>query len=95
MSVVTYVQQRGFIKGRIMRDSISLTSRAINYLHKKYFGGNLVLKIDIAKALDTLNWNFLLKVFKTFGFHSIFFNWIYAILKSTKLSISFNSKHHG
>ena len=92
---ITSVQQRGFIKGRTIKDCICLTSEAINSLHKKCFGGSLALKIDITKAFDSLSWSFLLKVLKTFGFHSTFCNWIHCILKSAKLSISFNGKHHG
>lgn len=51
-------EQRGFVKGRNIRDCIALTSKAINVLDKKCFGGNLALKIDVTKAFDTLNWNF-------------------------------------
>ena len=55
MPSITSVQQRGFIKGRTIKDCICLTSEAINSLHKKSFGGNLALKIDIAKAFDSLS----------------------------------------
>lgn len=65
-------EQRGFIKGRQIKDCICLTSEAINMLYKKSFGGNLAIKIDIAKAFDTIDWNFLLKVLKSFGFNSLF-----------------------
>jgi hypothetical protein len=95
MPAITSVQQRGFIKGRSIKDCICLTSEAINLLNKKSFGGNLSLKVDIAKAFDTLDWSFLLNVLKKFGFNDIFCKWIHAILKSAKLSISINGKLHG
>ncbi|MCH82462.1 RNA-directed DNA polymerase (Reverse transcriptase), partial [Trifolium medium] len=66
-----------------------------NLLHNKSFGGNLTLKIDITKAFDTLDWNFLLKVLKTFGFNEVFCNWIHVILHSAYLSVSINGKSHG
>lgn len=88
-------EQRGFIQGREIKDCICLTSEAINLLHKKSFGGNLAIKIDIAKAFDTLDWNFLLKVLNAFGFSPLFCNWIHTILHSAKLSISINGKHEG
>jgi len=72
-----------------------LTSEAINLLDKKTFGGNLALKIDISKAFDTLNWEFLLLVLKKFGFNNTFWSWIDAILKSAKVSISINGTHKG
>jgi hypothetical protein len=88
-------EQRGFIQGRFIRDSICLASEAINLLHNKSFGGNLALKIDISKAFDTLNWGFLLKVLKAFSFCEKFCSWIDTILKSAKLSISINGKLNG
>jgi hypothetical protein len=83
-------EQRGFIHGRQMKDCICVTSENIYLTHKKSFGGNLALKIDISKAFDTLDWGFLLMVFHAFGFNSTFCNWINTILSSTRLSISIN-----
>ncbi|KAK2449352.1 hypothetical protein QL285_008554 [Trifolium repens] len=88
-------EQRGFIKGRQIKDCICLTSEAINMLHNKVYGGNLAIKIDIAKAFDTLDWNFLLKMLKSFGFCPTLCNWIHTILHSAKLSISINGKQEG
>jgi hypothetical protein len=95
MPAITSVQQRGFIKGRSIKDCICLTSEAINVLHKNSVVGNLALKVDIAKAFDTLNWDFLLKVLNCFGFCQIFCNWIHSILHSAKLSIAINGNQHG
>ncbi|GAU13228.1 hypothetical protein TSUD_245980 [Trifolium subterraneum] len=95
MPAITSIQQRGFIKGRSIKDCICLTSEAINVLHRKCASGNIALKVDIAKAFDTLNWNFLLKILKCFGFSSRFCNWIHFILLSARISISINGKQHG
>ncbi|MCI03301.1 RNA-directed DNA polymerase (Reverse transcriptase), partial [Trifolium medium] len=88
-------EQRGFIQGRQMKDCICVTSEAINLMHKKAYGGNLALKIDISKAFDTLDWGFLLKVLHAFGFNSTFCNWINTILNSARLSISVNGAQEG
>jgi len=95
MPSIISTQQRGFIKGRSIKDCICLTSEAINVLNKKSFGGNLALKIDIAKAFDTLDWRFLLRVLKCFGFCDKFCKWISTILHSARLSVSINGKLHG
>ena len=89
---IVYIGQRGFIKGRQINDCICLTTEAINMLHNKSFGGNLAIKIDIAKAFDTIDWNFLQKVLKDFGFNTIFCNWIQTILHYAKLIIAVNGK---
>jgi hypothetical protein len=69
-------EQRGFIHGRNIKDCLCLASEAANLLHSKTFGGNLALKIDVTKAFDTIEWSFLLKVLKSFGFCNTFCNWI-------------------
>lgn len=88
-------QQRGFIKRRQISDCIGVASEAINLLEKRSFGGNIALKIDIKKAFDTMDWNFLLKVLHKFGFDPIFCNWVKVVLESAKLSIGVNVKFVG
>jgi hypothetical protein len=87
--------QKGFIRDRHISECICITSEAINLLDKKSFGGNLALKIDIRKAFDTLDWDFLLLVLKSFGFNQVFCNWIKNILNSAKLSLIINGKVTG
>jgi hypothetical protein len=95
MPMLISKEQRGFIQGRNIKDCICLASEAANLLHSKSYGGNLALKIDITKAFDTIEWPFLLKVLKSFGFNDVFCNWIDKILKSATLSISINGSLNG
>ena len=88
-------EQKGFIRGRNIKDYILLASEAINMLDKKSYGSNLALKIDVTKVFDTLNWNFLLHVLKCFGFNQIFCKWISTILHSSTMSISINGTQNG
>lgn len=69
-------EKRGFIHGRIIKDCICLTSEGANIIHKKTLEGNLMMKVDIAKAFDTLDWSFLLKALVQFGFTETFWLWI-------------------
>jgi len=55
-----------------IKDYIALASEAINVLDKRSFGGNLTLNINVLKAFDTLNWDFLMKVLQKFGFNQVF-----------------------
>ena len=36
----------------------------------------MAVKVDIRKAFDTMDWNFLLLVLRMFGFHPVFCDWI-------------------
>lgn len=49
-------------------------------------------KVDIKKAFDTLDWNFLRLVLQQFGLHLRFINWIMEILHSARISILVNGK---
>lgn len=94
-SLIISEYQRGFIPGRHIQDCIVTASEVVNLLHKKSFGGSIALKIDIRKAFDTLNWDFLLHVLRCFGFNHCFCRWIHTILHSVKLSMSINGKSVG
>lgn len=90
MSNIISTNQKGFIKGRKIVDCICLTSEVINMLLNKVFGGNLAIRIDICKAFNTIDQNFLQKVMHSFGFDYKFYHWIYIILHFAKLSIYVN-----
>ncbi|KAK2642188.1 hypothetical protein Ddye_023951 [Dipteronia dyeriana] len=83
-------QQFGFIRDRHIEDCIALSSDCVNVLHKKCYGGNEAMKIDIQKAFDTLNWKFLCRVLRAFVFSQTFMDWIVSILGSSRLSILIN-----
>lgn len=50
----------------------------------------MVRKIDVRKAFDTLDRDFLLKVLQSFGFNLKFYQRIHTILNSRKLSFLVN-----
>ncbi|KAK3200116.1 hypothetical protein Dsin_023531 [Dipteronia sinensis] len=62
-------QQFGFIRDRHIEDCIALVSDCVNVLHKKCYGGNSAMKIDIHKAFDTFDWVFFFaEFFRLLGF---------------------------
>jgi len=70
-SIISQEQMR-FIHDRNINDFLCIASEAANLLYNKAYGGNLVMKIDITKAFDNLDWHFLLKVLRNFGFNETF-----------------------
>ncbi|KAL2235696.1 UNVERIFIED_CONTAM: hypothetical protein Sindi_1301800 [Sesamum indicum] len=53
------------------------------------------LKMDIRKAYDTVEWDFLLAVLQLFGFPPKFTGWIEECISTTSFSIGLNGKPHG
>ncbi|GKB82780.1 protein LAZ1, partial [Tanacetum coccineum] len=52
-------------------------------------------KVDIQKAYDTVNWQFLGFILKCFGFHHTMIKWIMACVKSPSFFICINGDIHG
>ena len=71
--------QFGFVKGRQIQDCMTVASDCINALDKCCYRGNIAIKIDIRKAFDTMNRDYILKVLSCFGFSNNFIQWIQEI----------------
>ena len=54
-----------------------------------------MIKIDIKKAFDTLNWKFITSVLRSFVFSDTFTTWITTILDSGRISIILNGSPVG
>ncbi|XP_042969986.1 uncharacterized protein LOC122302667 [Carya illinoinensis] len=61
-------EQGAFIPGRSIFENVSLIQEMIQNINKPVRGGNVVLKIDMAKAYDSMNWDFLIHSLASFGF---------------------------
>jgi mannosylglycoprotein endo-beta-mannosidase len=74
--------QNAFIKGRSIQDSFLHVKNMIRRAHKKK-EPLIFLKLDIAKAFDSLNWGFLLQVLKNREFGQRWRDLISLILASS------------
>ena len=81
--------QSGFIPGRYMGDNIRLIYDLIHYLNYKDLPG-LLLCIDFEKAFDSVNWEFMIKVLKAFGFGRDICAWIRTFFTGIKSTIVVN-----
>ncbi|KAK3225126.1 hypothetical protein Dsin_004988 [Dipteronia sinensis] len=82
-------QQFGFIRDRHVEGCIALAFDCVNVFHKKYYGGNMAMKIDIRKVFDTLIRSSFVKFLGLLVFQT-FMDWIVSILGSSKLSVLIN-----
>lgn len=57
--------------------------------------GRLGIKIDLAKALDKMEWSFVKTVLINFGFHLNFVNWITQCISTPTFSILLNGSPVG
>ncbi|KAL6139472.1 hypothetical protein ACLB2K_057776 [Fragaria x ananassa] len=94
-SRIISVNQSALLPGRRISDCIGLVSEGFNLLDRKIRGGNVGIKVDIAKAFDTLNWEFLFQTLSQFGFSPDFMNYVSTILGSARLSVLINGSPKG
>jgi len=69
------LEQTGFVKGRSIAENFVHAAELVQVCHKRK-APTLVLKLDFAKAFDTVNWNFLLTVLQVRGFDVKWRNWV-------------------
>ena len=82
-------KQAGFVEGRQILDGIILVHKTIHSLKVTRTPG-MLLKLDLSKAYDKLNWQFLASILKAFGFVEEWSNWIMNMVSSDFFSILVN-----
>jgi len=82
-------EQSGYVEGRQFMDNILLVQEMIHTLHTRKTTG-MMMRLDLSKAYDKVNWNYLEAILKAFGFDNQWIKWILALIKSTRFSILIN-----
>ena len=75
VSHLVHPNQSGFIKGRFIGEGIRFVEDIIEYMDYNKEPG-LSLQLDFEKAVDSVEWPFLLHVLKQFGFGDNFIEWV-------------------
>ena len=83
--------QTGFVKGRYIGDNLRLIYDLMHLLDENNCPG-LLVSIDFEKAFDSVNWDYMNNVLKTFGFGSDICQWISAFYKNIKSSVVVNGQ---
>jgi hypothetical protein len=81
--------QSAFIRGRCIQDNFRAVRLSCKALHARRVP-SVLLKIDIAKAFNSVSWAFLLEVLQHMGFGRRWRNWISAILGTASTKILLN-----
>ncbi|XP_034692384.1 uncharacterized protein LOC117919321 [Vitis riparia] len=86
---VVSVDQNAFVRGRQILDASLIANEVIDFWHKRKEKG-LICKLDIEKAYDSINWNFLMKVLHKMAFGSRWMEWIWWCISTAKFSALVN-----
>ncbi|WKA02930.1 hypothetical protein VitviT2T_021076 [Vitis vinifera] len=81
--------QHAFVHGRHILDVVLIGNEALESRLKDNISG-LLLKMDIKKAFDHVNWDFLMDVMSKMGFGHRWINWIKWCCSMATFSILIN-----
>ena len=81
--------QNAFVGGRQILDAALGANKAIDSWKQRSNVG-LVCKLDIEKAYDNVNWNFLLSVLEKMGFGPKWRQWILYCISTVRMAVLVN-----
>ncbi|KAH0757928.1 hypothetical protein KY290_021421 [Solanum tuberosum] len=87
--------QSGFVKRRSITENVLLAQEIIRDMHLRNKQTNEVVKLDMAKASDRVDWIFLTKVLRKFGFSEGVIDMIWRLVSGNWYSIMINGQTHG
>ena len=86
--------QNAFVEGRQILDASLIVNEVIDSMQKRKERG-ILCKLDIEKAYDQINWNFILKVLKKMGFGDKWVSWIEWCISTATFSVLVNGSPAG
>jgi hypothetical protein len=88
--------QSAFVPFRTIQDNSVIAHELLHSLKsKRGRGGLMAVKIDMEKAFDRMECDFLLTIILKLGFHPTWVNWIRICVSSTSFSVLINGSSFG
>ncbi|KAK4383980.1 hypothetical protein Sango_3102300 [Sesamum angolense] len=92
--LITY-SQNAFVPGRSISDNILLAQELLAGYNQSRLPERCTLKVDIQKAYDSVEWDFMVEVLKLFNFPHQFITLIEQCISTATFSVSLNGSING
>jgi hypothetical protein len=89
LDTMVHHSQSTFIQGWFIHDNFRYVQDSAKALHIKKVS-SVLLKVDIARAFDSVSWSFLFEIMAHMGFSSIWIDWLLSILSSASTKVLMN-----
>ena len=87
--------QTSFVQGRLLIENTILASEILQGYHKEGGPKRVTIKVDIAKAFDTIRWGFIFQCLRSIDVPELMIRWIEACVCSASFSLGFNGSSYG
>ncbi|KAG7588439.1 Reverse transcriptase domain [Arabidopsis suecica] len=82
--------QSAFVQGRLLVENVLLATEMVQGFNRGSASARGFLKVDLRKAFDSVNWEFILYILEVSDFPPVFCNWIRLCMTTTSFSIKVN-----
>lgn len=92
LDVIICDSQSAFVQGRLIFDNIILSHELVKGYNRKHISPRCMVKVDIQKAYDSVEWPFIKQMLDELGFPYQFTKWIMICLTSVTYTINVNGE---
>lgn len=92
MSFIISEAQAGFIPGRRIADNIILAHELVKSYSRKHISPRCMIKVDLQKAYDSVEWAYLEQVLEGLAFPEKFTKWIMVCVRTVNYTILLNGE---
>ena len=87
--------QSAFIPGRLLVENVLLATELVQGYNWKSISKRCMLKVDLKKAFDTVNWDFILNTLEAVGFPPYFRHLIQQCITTNRFYVAINGEFCG
>lgn len=87
--------QTAFVQGRLLVENTVLAAEVVNGYHRNKGPKRIAIKVDIAKAFDTISWDFIFSCLYSIGIPNLYIRWLQACVCTPSFTVGFNGTVQG
>ena len=87
--------QSAFMPGRLLAENVLLATEVVQGYNRKNIAPRAMLKVDIRKAFDSVNWDFILSALRALNIPEKFVGWISECITTPTFTVCLNGSSSG